>query len=308
MRPMVGDAQEKKGHVDLLVHLLDLKNHLLREVIPHQLRLDDNVTKALQTHFDSVTAYRKCVPLAPIDGSSSGCQPGFADFAWQGGWPLAHKKLAAFIESVLFKNAFEKEVKQNCVNKQSASEIMTMQTWQDEFNPIKEALAPQQKDAAEDDDAPPPQNDGEILDDVTNIPADLEDAAQATVKRHQEKAYMLVDQSVQILVEAKDAKGMSDLLRATLAKFDDAGCQPDAPGQSYNVGFYDVKLSGEVVTHPHLRVMSFRSEHWLKMAQSFLRAQLPANVDTLSVDNFPEVAVVVLNDGGKGHKQQLRGP
>ena len=30
-------------------------------------------------------------------------------------------------------------------------------------------------------------------------------------------------------------------------------------------GIYDVKLAGESVTHPHLRVCGFRSEHYMEM-------------------------------------------
>ena len=127
---LLSNTHDKKGHVDVLLMLLDLKNHFLDEVVP-QLGVGLHFTKGLQTHFSSVVAYRKCAPHS-VDGT--GCQP-VGHFPWQGGWPIAQKKLASFIESVLFKNAFEKEVKQNCVNKQAASEILAMQTFQDVFNP-----------------------------------------------------------------------------------------------------------------------------------------------------------------------------
>ena len=82
---------------------------------------------------------------------------------------------------------------------------------------------------------------------VVDVPIDLEEVAQAKVNQHQAQAYALINQSMTLLVEVKDAKGMADLLREAFARFDDAGCQPavtDGPGRTYNVGFYDVKLTG----------------------------------------------------------------
>ena len=85
-----------------------------------------------------------------------------------------------------------------------------------------------------------------------------------------------------------------------MGRYEGAGCQPETTEgkQTYDVGLYDVKLSGEVVTHPHLRVMSFRSDHWLKMASAFLRALLPATSDSLGLTNFPDSAALALFDGG----------
>ena len=128
-------------------------------------------TQGLQAHSSSAIAYRKCAPL-PVDGT--GCQP-VAHFPWQASWPIAQKKLASFIESVLFKNMFEKEVTHNCANKQSASEIVSMQTFQDVFKPLKEAVAPpppkdeaDQEVTPESDEVPGPK------DAVVDVPIDLE--------------------------------------------------------------------------------------------------------------------------------------
>ena len=53
------------------------------------------------------------------------------------------------------------------------------------------------------------------------------------------------------------------------------------------------------MTHPHLRMMSFRSEHDLKMTRDFLRSQLPIDKDVLEKDTDPDAAMVITYDGGK---------
>ena len=131
------------------------------------------------------------------------------------------------------------------------------------------------------------------------MPPDAEETAQATIAKYQQQAYVLVDQSVQLVVEAKDAKAMADLLCESWAKI---GIEPVGENPVYNIGVYDIKMSGEVVTHPHLRIMSFRDEHWEKMAKVFLRSTLPVDSDKLAEDNWPANSPMVLIDGGKGHK------
>ena len=53
------------------------------------------------------------------------------------------------------------------------------------------------------------------------------------------------------------------------------------------------------MTHPHLRICGFRSEHYLRMGRAFLRALLPDGGDVPEKDNLPESVLVVTLDGGK---------
>ena len=48
--------------------------------------------------------------------------------------------------------------------------------------------------------------------------------------------------------------------------------------------------------------MSFRDEHWEKMATAFLRSRLSADKEVLADENWPAASPLVLLDGGKGHK------
>ena len=280
--------QDKRGYLDVVLSLLDVKDHLLYELIPQM--VEPHVSRALQEHFGAVENYRTCVPF--------GDKP--VDLAWQASWPITQKKLSTFVESILYKNVYEKEIKQNVANKQSGSELFTLLAVKEEFDAIKQAIVPKKEDSDEpkkgsESKADNPQDE----DDVAYMPPDAEETAQAVIKKYQEQAYVLVDQSVQLVVEAKDAKAMADLLRESWAKF---GIDPVGENPLYDIGVYDIKMSGEVVTHPHLRIMSFRDEHWEKMAKAFLRSMLPVGNDALAEVNWPASSPIVLLDGGKGHK------
>ena len=201
--------QEKRGYIDVILAQLDIKDHLLYEIIPPL--VEPNVSKALQDHFSTVDNFRKCVPTNHNTA---------VDLAWQASWSIPQKKLSTFIENVIFKNVFEKDIKQHCANKQAAAEFFAMIAVKDELESIKEALAPKKADS------PSPEVGGQADslviddDDVTYIPPDLEEVAQATIAKYQSQAYVLIDQSVQLLVEAKDVKAMSDLLREAWQRFD----------------------------------------------------------------------------------------
>ena len=280
--------QDKRGYLDVVLSLLDVKDHLLYELIPQM--VEPHVSRALQEHFGAVENYRTCVPF--------GDKP--VDLAWQASWPITQKKLSTFVENILYKNVYEKEIKQNVANKQSGSELFTLLAVKEEFDAIKQAIVPKKEDSDEpkkgsESKADNPQDE----DDVAYMPPGAEETAQAVIKKYQEQAYVLVDQSVQLVVEAKDAKAMADLLRESWAKF---GIDPVGENPLYDIGVYDIKMSGEVVTHPHLRIMSFRDEHWEKMAKAFLRSTLPVGNDALAEVNWPASSPIVLLDGGKGHK------
>ena len=81
-------------------------------------------------------------------------------------------------------------------------------------------------------------------------------------------------------------------------KLDVGLAQTEGVFRTYDAGFYDVKSSGEVITHPHLRMMSFRSEHYLKLVRAFLRSFLDVD-GVLNAETAPGNAMVVAIDGGK---------
>ena len=88
-----------KGHIDVMLALLELKDKLLYETVP-SLGLSAQVVHALQTNFNSVTAYRKKVPPLATDGGARS-EP---DFTWMAAWSLPDKKVAQFIDGILFKD------------------------------------------------------------------------------------------------------------------------------------------------------------------------------------------------------------
>ena len=174
-----------KGQIDVLLALLTLKDYLLFEAIPG-LGLPPQVLQALQTHFNSVSAYRKKVPNRPIADDETRKK---ADFAWMASWTLAEKKLAQFIEGILYKDLYKREVKQTLVNKQAATEMFKMegvsQAWEDILQGLKDAKmsqlggsAPAEQDG--DDDAAGEKK-LEPNDQVTFIPADADEATRMVV-------------------------------------------------------------------------------------------------------------------------------
>ena len=76
--------QDKRGYLDVVLSLLDVKDHVLYELIPQM--VEPHVSRALQEHFGTVENYRTCVPF----GDKA------VDLAWQASWPITHKKLSTF--------------------------------------------------------------------------------------------------------------------------------------------------------------------------------------------------------------------
>ena len=74
--------QDKRGYLDVVLSLLDVKDHALYERIPQM--VEPHVSKALQEHVGTVENYRTCVPF----GDKA------VDLAWQG--QLAHYPQTAF--------------------------------------------------------------------------------------------------------------------------------------------------------------------------------------------------------------------
>ena len=88
---MLLPRQERRGYIDVVFSLLDAKDHLLYELIPQM--VEPHVSRALQEHFGTVDNYRTCVPFdKPVN------------LAWQARVPISYKKLATFVENLLYKN------------------------------------------------------------------------------------------------------------------------------------------------------------------------------------------------------------
>lgn len=167
-------AKDRKGQLDVLLALLELKDHLLQEFVP-SLNLDPSVGKALVTNYDSVAVYRKKVPERDDKGDRAA-----SDLSWMAGWTIPQKNLASFIENILYKNTYERAVKQNLANKQAAKEVLTCPDVADDVQAIRDSLAPiVVEDAEGGEGGKQKARDAETLvdprlkDDVTFIPPTL---------------------------------------------------------------------------------------------------------------------------------------
>ena len=214
-------TQSTKGHIDVMLALLELKDKLLSESVP-SLGLSAQVVQALQKNFTTVTAYRKKVPPAPIDDSEARGKP---YFAWMAGWSLTEKKVVQFIEGILFKDHFKRELKQVLSNRQSSVELLKVEDIKKLWDGMAEAIANETQQAKLGGSAPVEQDQGqdpieENLDHVTFIPPNTDEAKEATVKQYQEQTFTIVDQSITLLIEAKDESGNVEMLRSAIKSFD----------------------------------------------------------------------------------------
>ena len=149
------------------------------------------------------------------------------------------------------------------------------------------------------DEEAPQVVDPRLRNEIEFVPDNADAAAVETIGRYQTLALKFVDQSARLLVEPSDEKGVAAVLRESRVAMDADPAVVDGTKRTYDVGSYDIKCSGEAVTHPHLRLMSFRSEHYAKLTRGFLRSFLPADNDQLTKDNIPENALVCCYDAGK---------
>ena len=102
------------------------------------------------------------------------------------------------------------------------------------------------------------------------MPPTVDAMPEATIRKYQDQTHVMIDQSVTLLVETNDGKAMVEMLRAAINLHEKS---PVAAGSSmYGMSIYDVKLAGESVTHPHLRVCGFCSEHYMNMSLACVRA------------------------------------
>ena len=175
-------TQTSKGHIDVMLALLELKDKLLYEIVP-TLGLSAPVMHALQTHFNSVTAYRKKVPpMLPAPTGGDTLTRSEPDFTWMAAWSLPEKKVAQFIEGILYKDHYKRELKQIVANRQGASEVLKVESVAAVWNAVAEAVANELKStlggsAPVDQDPVEQEPSDETLEQVTFIPASADEVA-----------------------------------------------------------------------------------------------------------------------------------
>lgn len=91
-----------------------------------------------------------------------------------------------------------------------------------ELRVLKEAfVVPKAEGAKAAADAPEPQLVDPRLESLVEfIPPDASDKDQATIRKYQEHANTLVDQSVRLIVEPKDEKDLASMIRSSLDGFE----------------------------------------------------------------------------------------
>ena len=238
------------------------------------------------------------VPEIGIDGTRAP-----SDMHWQATFNRPAKNMAGFVEGIIYKNMYSKLVRQTVSNKQTAKELLKGADIAAELQAIENAQQPpptgekKPDDEEKTDDAEPV--DPRIFDSGSFTPKGVDDGSASTIHKYQEQARLLVNQSISLFVEPKDEGDLVELLRTVRDSFEVPAATTEGTERSYDLACYDVKACGESVTHPRLRVMSFRAEHYNKLVNGFLRSLLPSDDNVLRKDNFPSPAMVCTLDGGK---------
>ncbi len=267
---------------------------------------EGNVLLSVQETLKDLASYRQHVGNTTEGGERK-------IMSWLSSWSVPIKNVVVFLENMIYRNGYERHLRQNLINRQSPSEVLqatevahdvagllapleTIKKAQDKAMAKKEeeALAAASGDKV-DDETP-----AERKLDVEFMPPSADSAAQEVIKKYQDHALHMTDSSCTLLAEPATEKEMADMCRTFFEKL--RGIEPavvQGLERTYDLGVYDVKTSGEPTTHPHVRVMSFRVDHYAKAVRGFARGLLPADSDILNKDSFPPSACIVALDAGR---------
>ena len=191
--------------MDVMIALMEFKDHILYKFLP-TLKLDPVVLKALTTNLDSLAAYRTKVPELNAYNTR-----GPLDLAWQSGMKSSEKELWAFAEDIIYKNGYEREVKQNLANKQSVAQVFDMEVPQAAMKRMEalfKSVAPTADAPIVNDLACDPMSgdrDPETFNkwSVSYVPSDGDSVTNEIISKFQALAMTLVEQSIRIVLEQR---------------------------------------------------------------------------------------------------------
>jgi hypothetical protein len=300
------------GHFDFVMHKLALRQHYLHQILP-PLQLSPGAMSAILETLGALGEYRSRVGLSnkaliDLTAPSASATTDDGSLAWQARWNDREKQAFQLGEELIYKDTFDRVIRQNQANKQSPSEIFQCQELETVLKtlaPVTEKPAQSVENGADDQDDESDGMEVEVLNprllySVVHIPKQIDDANHVqTIKRYQDLARRKISQSVVFLTEPPDQGDVMSMLHGLYQHDKDFKPITEGDQRTYNIATYSVEGSGELVTHPHVRVMSFRSAHYEKMISGFLRSLLPPDASTLNKDNFPESAMLVVHDAGK---------
>ncbi len=304
--------KDKKAYFEFLMHKMDIKDHLLGTFLAGSC-LRQNVLKVIRDGLSSVETYTQHVPSRTPEEEAGQVSKAEPCLQWMGRWSITEKSAWTFCEDMVYKDTYDSLIKKNLQNRQAALEVLEVSEIRQITDAITEKPAQPTETATTDTVTKPGTpaaaevTDPRLRSAVEYIPDTItEENHRAVIQKYQAFARRLVAQSVKLLVEPADEAAVMSLLRESHSASKDDAVVTEGDSRSYNIGTYDVKSSGESVTHPHLRLMSFRALHHEKLVRGFLRSCLPEESAVLSTNNFPASAMVLTYDAGKHHGATLR--
>ncbi len=98
---------------------LAVKDWLLYELVPSLVNSSDPmIVKQFQTHFADVIAYRKKVPEMDENGNRRA-----SDLGWMASFNPGQKRLATFVETILYKGGYDEMLRKTLQQKQGPTEV-----------------------------------------------------------------------------------------------------------------------------------------------------------------------------------------
>ncbi len=124
----------KVGQLDIMLGLLAVKDWLLYDLVPSLVNSSDPmIAKQFQTHFADVIAYRKKVPEMDANGNRRA-----SDLGWMASFNPGQKRLATFVETVLYKGGYDEMLRKTLQQKQGPTEVFEQAELKAEIDAIKE--------------------------------------------------------------------------------------------------------------------------------------------------------------------------
>lgn len=327
VRGILGQSTGGKSFVDLICLKLALKNYLLDIWLNnHAVGIDATVKTELRQVFGSHESFRglfgdgKSAPDLTWQGTWNKSSVRVAEFikarCRKDGWQwrdlgslcffmqaaetqtLAQSSDAARAsrQELVYGNLHDQALKMSLRGgRKSSAEILELPALADVVSELNELMEADSGKAKVQDDEDEGDESGEAKDEdkgaATENTGILENLDKLTaddkvrVSKFKKQAEETVTRHVKLIAEPATSGALANVLKASLLA--------TSKNDKKIVIFYDVKLSGEAATHPHIRKPPFRAAHYKKLVSAVMESR-PDGMAAIHPED-----IFVIFDGGK---------
>eukprot|EP00971_Amphidinium_carterae_P213135 4230139-Amphidinium_carterae.1 len=188
---------------------MELKDHVLHSWMP--------------SNGVPVDVCQQCVATL---GTVQQYEAALSQLTFMARWTKDQKSAWHFVEKLIYKPNFDKDIMQNLMNRQSAKEALGTGEIKHEADRLASVFAPTEGDAEGSVEAEPGENpeegaavateDARLMSPISFLPADMAEEQRAIVKKYQDTARRYVSQSVHLMVEPNDEVDVVGALKSWL--------------------------------------------------------------------------------------------